>query len=366
MGLAGLRLFLAFLSTILLSGALLAQTPAPTSGEITVQLIQGLDSASNPRGMSQGKVTRSTNAAVPVGSPAVMAVAADPASGGYTVLLLRLGLNGAMVPVASSNVETAPDFFNKTQEKLRARNQPQDAAKGSRVFLPERMIVRFTLAPVPVRAAAAPPPVPPPPPPPPPPPAPKHPAPTVVDLPSALPGAPPLHASREAADGCWWEPFGAKTLGFELPVQRCSNPANDATYEETATGLAYQQGGQTVTAFTLYSKPAAQSIQAAIRAEFLKKPSDRTACIVKAYQSLGDFQSFGVEAPHTIRTDCAGLYQSDSDATEATSFYYNPAESKTRYVKFTGEFIGVYPFDLQAMHFLEPQAAGNPGGIGNH
>ena len=164
-----------------------------------------------------------------------------------------------------------------------------------------------------------------------------------------------MHASRAANDGCWWEPFGAKTQGFELPVQHCSDPANNSTYEETPTGLSYRQGStDAATAFTVYSKSATQSVELAIKAEFLKKPTDRTACVVRKDQSLGAFQSFDVEPPHSTKTNCAGLYQPDSDATESTSFYYNPTESKTKYIKFTGEFIGVYPFDLQALHFIEP------------
>ena len=334
-----------------------AQSPAPTSGELTVQLTQGLDSATNPKAMSQGRVTRSTNPAVPVGSSVLMGLSSDPVNGGYTVILLRLGINGAMVPAASSDVEAAPDFFNKAQERLRAKGQPQDAVKGTRVFLPEKMIVRFTLAapppprpatpnpattPVPVQTRVVP----------------RHPAPSVVDLPPAFPGAPPLHASRAASDGCWWEPFGGKTQGFELPVQHCSDPANNSTFEETATGLGFRQGASDPgTAFTIYSKSAGQTVEMAIKTQFLKKPTDRTVCVVKKFDNLGSFQSFAVQAPHSTKTDCAGLYQSDSDATESTTFFYNPTESKTKYLKFTGEFIGVYPFDLQALRFVEPGEA---------
>ena len=334
-----------------------AQTPGPASGELTVQLTQGLDSATNPKAMSQGRVTKSTNPLVPVGSSALMGLSSNPINGGYTVVLLRLGINGQLVPAASSDVEPAPDFFNKAQERLRAKGQPQDAVKGTRVFLPEKMIVRFTLAPPPPPRPATPTP--------PPTPAPvqarvplKHPAPSVVDLPPTFPGAPPLHASRAANDGCWWEPFAATTQGFELPVQHCSDPANDNTFEETATGLSFRQGTtDPATAFTIYPKSATQTVELAIKAQFLKKPSDRTACVVKKFDNLGNFQSFGVQAPHSTKTDCAGLYQSDSDATESTTFFFNATESKTKYIKFTGEYIGVYPFDLQALRFVEPREA---------
>ena len=126
-------------------GALRAQAPGPTSGEITVQLVQGLNSAVNPKGMSQGRVTKSTNPAVPVGSSAMMGLGSDPVNGGYAVKLLQLGINGQTVPAASSSVVLAPDFFNKGLEMTRNKNGPKDSASGTYVFLPEKMIVRFTL-----------------------------------------------------------------------------------------------------------------------------------------------------------------------------------------------------------------------------
>jgi hypothetical protein len=191
------------------------------------------------------------------------------------------------------------------------------------------------------------------------PPPPRHPSPNVVDLPSAIPGAPALHASRAASDGCWWDPFAGKNLGFELPVQHCDDPANNATYEETATGLTYRQGKQdSAVGFTILTKTATQSVAVAIKAQFLKKPSDRVACSVsKSTQGLGSFEVYSVAAGSRAKTDCAGLYQSDSDATESTSFFFNPADSKTKFIKFTGEFIGVYPFDLQALRFVQSDSA---------
>ena len=127
-------------------GALRAQAPSPTSGEITVQLVQGLDSSVNPKAMSQGRVTKTTNPAVPVGSTALLGLSSDPINGGYTVKLMRLGINGQLVTATSSEVALAPDFFNKMLEKTRAKGQPQDTASGTRVFLPEKMLVRLTLA----------------------------------------------------------------------------------------------------------------------------------------------------------------------------------------------------------------------------
>jgi hypothetical protein len=145
MGLFRLRVFTAIAVSLICTDVLFSQTPAPTSGEITVQLTQGLDSAANLEGISQGKVTKSTNPSVPLGSTAMLGLGSDPVNGGYTVKLLRLGISGQMIPAASSDVVTAPDFINKMKEKTRAKGLPQDAASGTRVFLPELMIVRFTL-----------------------------------------------------------------------------------------------------------------------------------------------------------------------------------------------------------------------------
>jgi hypothetical protein len=132
---------------MLMAGSgLLCQVAPPTSGEITVKLTQGLDSSADPNGISQGRVTKSTNPVVPVGTNVTMSVVADSGSGGYIVKLTDLAINGKTIAASSSDIVAAPDFFNKALEKTRAQGQPQDAVKGRRVFLPQNMIVRFTLA----------------------------------------------------------------------------------------------------------------------------------------------------------------------------------------------------------------------------
>ena len=135
-----------FFASVLLGPSALAQVSPATSGEITVKLTQGLDSAADPAGISQGRVTKSTNPALPVGTTVSMGVVADSGSGGYVVKLTELGIDGKTLPANSSDVVAAPDFFNKALERTRAPGQPQDAVSGSRVFLPRNMIVRFTLA----------------------------------------------------------------------------------------------------------------------------------------------------------------------------------------------------------------------------
>lgn len=149
------RLCSAFATVLAYAGVACGQSSAPTSGEITVQLVQGIDSAVNPNGKSEGRVTKSTNPAVPVGSAALLGLSSDPVNGGYTVKLMRLGIGGQTVPAASSDVALAPDIFNKMLEKTRAKGQPQDAVSGTRVFLPGKMIVRLTLSATPAGATVA-------------------------------------------------------------------------------------------------------------------------------------------------------------------------------------------------------------------
>ena len=155
-----LRYLLAFTLILVFAAIRSLDAQTPNSGEVTVQLIQGLDSTRNPKGMSQGMVKNSTNPAVPRGSRALMRLASDPINGGYTVQLFMLDIGGQKVSVASSNVELAPDLMNKMMERTRDPRAPKDAVSGNRVFLPEKMIVRFTLIeppapPVPTSAPTA-------------------------------------------------------------------------------------------------------------------------------------------------------------------------------------------------------------------
>ena len=340
------------LSVVILcsSGTLVAQLPGPASGDVTLRLIQGVDSAVPMHAISQGTVTESTNPDIHVGSTGAAQLVTEP-DGGSSVQLVRLLMNGQAFRVASSSAVFAPDHAPSFLEKGRWAKY---STSGSHVFLPQNTLVRFTLAALPgqgtapaspnnpsaVRSSIA---------------APRHPASTVVDLPPALPGAPPLHASRPANDGCWWEPFASKSLGFELPVQHCSKAADDPVVQESPTGLesSFHKGEPLQDGFTVLSKPADQTIEASIKARFFKKPSDRIACVVKKYPNEGNFQSYGVAPLRSRRTDCAGLYEADSDATEAIEFLYNPADSKTRYIEFKGENISDYPFDLQALRFVD-------------
>lgn len=354
---------------ILIAALTATSVPAqvPASGEITVQLVQGLDSATNPRGMSQGVVMKSSNPAIASGSTVMVGLGSDPINGGYTAKLVAIVINGQPTPAASSAVVLTPNLLNKFGPFVQ-RGQTQSAVSGTHVFLPTKTRIDLTLTEPPAQAAgpaaqarsdgqpdqpgparsAGPPSRPS-----------RRPAANAVDLPPAIPGAPALHASREAFPGCRWEAFALKNFGIELPVQRCDNPVENSTYEETATGLNYKHGRQeTAVAFTVFSKPATQPIEAAIKAQFLKSTGDRTSCSVKNFGSMGSFQSYGiVAAPHSKIT-CIGITgANEENPSEGTTFFFNPADSQTKYIRFIGEAVVAYPFDLQALRFVESQDA---------
>lgn len=73
------------------------QTAGQTSGEITVQLVQGFDSALNPKAVSQGRVIKTPTMAVPVGAQVLVRVQANAEHGGYTVKLLQIDKGGGPV-----------------------------------------------------------------------------------------------------------------------------------------------------------------------------------------------------------------------------------------------------------------------------
>ena len=104
---------------------------------------------------------------------------------------------------------------------------------------------------------------------------PPHPASTVVDLPPAAPGYPPLHASRPADDGCWWTPFASQKFGLEMAVEKCAKPKVDTLFAENATGITEQYQKAPLpppdVIFTVHTKPAEQSIEAAIKQQFIAK-----------------------------------------------------------------------------------------------
>ena len=197
-----------------------------------------------------------------------------------------------------------------------------------------------------------------------------HPASTVVDLPPAAPGYPPLHASAAAPDGCWWTPYLSESHGLEMLVQQCE--PGRAPGGELATFGDTQQGIASITAndhhitelFTVVTKPATQPITAAIQRQFISKlnvPASRTNCKpIRDTKEAGPGETYTVTATGPYSNlkkfnsgedggddPCPGL---SSDDAVGRSFLYLPAESKTKYIFF--QMQEAWPFDQSSIHFL--------------
>jgi hypothetical protein len=194
------------------------------------------------------------------------------------------------------------------------------------------------------------------PPTPPPPVRPQHPANTVVDLTPAFPGAPPLHASRPAMEGCWWEAFGSRGLGIEVPVQHCGASAGASQVEviETPNGLGvrYDPASRVQEILRIHYKTATLTVPQAIKHDLFTTASERASCVVGNEGKEGPFDTYGVTPIHGRKTGCP-FYESDSDATTATTFFYDPAQSDTSYLQYTGEGLQVEPFDLLGLRFVK-------------
>ena len=353
-----------------------AQGVAPASGEITVRITQAIDSAVLRPGQAvQGNV-QSNSPEVPKGSLAFMTLLPGP--GGTTLRLIRIQANGQLLNASSSAVKLAPGLFNKVNNARRAPGEPEVTAAGPHIYLRPNTDIVFTLAPAP----------PPPAPRPgagqkigrqaPPPPPPSRPEPTVVDLPPAAPGYPPLHASHAARQGCFWTPFVSQKFGFEAAVEKCDDPIMNLRVVEMADGLGLVYETKPPFKFvTVVTKPADQTIEAAIKQQYIlkqKNATERTSCRVVKGLGVGAPDDNGVSKSNpsiltysvqpygpyaklkkfqgdTAETPCPELHGND---TVGMIFQYNPSESKTTYLFFqTDENAEV--FDDDSIHFL-PQA----------
>ncbi len=336
---------LAFGFAIALCGAVSAQTSSP-SGTVSIRILRAIDSSTMRPGQAiPGTVVASSNGSVPAGGGAAIQLVSDAAVG-FTVQLARLGINGQM-------------FGTKSASAALPNGLP---ASGKTLSIPANTVVIFTLGEATARGPARPRPGQP---------AstrasvrPQHPDKSVVDLPPAAPGYPPVHASNPVAqDNCWWIPFESKKFGFEAAVQTCADPKMTTLVTETETGLQWQtlpesgtvQKGQILTVLT---KPAGQSIEDAIRQQFvmkLKVPAARTSCKVIKDFGNGTPDDTGISKNNPsiqfYSIKATGPYSklkkfNSEDATEAPCpdlesndaismfFQYNPEESKTKFLFF--------------------------------
>lgn len=369
-------LFAAFFCSV----AATAQAPALSSGDVTVRLTQGLDSSvQRPGQASQGFVSKSTNPGVPTRSAAIVQLVANPA-GGFSVQLVRLGINGQVVRTASSGAVLAPDLLGGIRKYTRTPGAPQDAVSGMRVFLPQDTIVRFTLtepppAPIPtpatpVRAASRPAA-------PPPPPAPI--TGKAGDFPAG-PGLPVLHTDRTPYEGCHWSPVVSQRYGFAILAMDCAGKGKESpphrysaddpgfinSYDDERKRSTASAGTSTAATIKVFTKPAAQTLDAAVRAQILStvKAKWRPYCHVQ--KAPGQSLTSGVELYAFTGTSGPALQiykKADvgdtlpcdpwEDNDSANDFIYIPAQSKTTFF-YVSLGQDDPDFDVDSIRFLTP------------
>ena len=124
---------------------------SPSSGNITVRMTDGLDSASQkPGDYSEAVVTRSTIAAVPSGSQAIVQLVTDATAGGFGMQLQQIRVGSKVMCTASSSAALAGGWAARMNNTLRVPGAPRDAVGGARVFVPETTDIAFTLTTPPV------------------------------------------------------------------------------------------------------------------------------------------------------------------------------------------------------------------------
>ncbi|HLH04467.1 MAG TPA: hypothetical protein VKX25_17005 [Bryobacteraceae bacterium] len=195
---------------------------------------------------------------------------------------------------------------------------------------------------------------------------PAHPPSTLVDLPPAAPGYPALHASQPAAEGCWWVPFLADKFSLEMLVQNCEPgkwPGGSAArfvVSEHGIGVLLDTSNEPTELFTVHTKPAAQSMTAAIQQQFISKlagASARANCKPAKEGEGASTETYTViykgPASKTNQADegladplCPGVA---SDDVVSRYFLYLPQDSKTKFLFF--EIQEPFPFDQASIRF---------------
>lgn len=341
-----LAVLLATLLSMLCAPVCAAQAP---SGAVSVRLVQPVDTATLRLGRAvPGTVLASSDGSVPLGSGAAVQLVQD--AGGFTLQLARLGVNGQMFGVTSS----AP---------VLADGSP---VGGAALLLPAGTVVRFTIAQavargparvLPLRPAGETPALA----------AARHPANTIRDIPAAAPGYPPLHATYDAQEGCWWKPFLSRKWGFEAAVQQCESTSSTFNVVDSGQGLAFVSNGAAPENFLrVLHKPAAQSIETTIHDQFivrLKLPAARASCAVKRDPNSGgrNAEVYRVEATgpysrqkrfHEMDAEdaCPGIQSTDA---VDVRFLYLPSAMPTMFFELSTLDYG-NAFDEASMQFATP------------
>ena len=134
------------------------QVSAPISGEITVRLIEGLDSAtSQPGTASHAIVTKSTNPSVSKNAQAVVQLGVDPSTGTLSAQLVQITVAGKNLKTASSKAVLSGGLIPGLNGALNKADKTgnKTVLAGPHVFIPANTVVQFTLADLGTQAAVS-------------------------------------------------------------------------------------------------------------------------------------------------------------------------------------------------------------------
>ena len=155
-------------------------------------------------------------------------------------------------------------------------------------------------------------------------------------------------ASRSAWKGCDWKPFHSASLGISLLVQDCKDPASHYVFSVVGNRIEQHRPADDRTyngprMIEVCTKPAGQSIEAAIAVQFIARlPREaRRSCRVVPYREGGGAKlrytiepsgAYGKKihaelADHPRDFGCGDYGRAQSNS----YFEYHPSESRTRF-----------------------------------
>jgi len=201
------------------------------------------------------------------------------------------------------------------------------------------------------------------------------------DFPAGI-GLPVLHTDRTPYPGCQWSPLVSKRYGFAILVMNCTGPGSESMPKYAADDPGFINSyadDQRVAAanpktphsatIEVFTKPAAQSLDAAVRQQILStvKPRWRPSCHVKLSQGQqpgSQMQTYnftsisgagvqaGKKADFSDALPCSPWEDNDS----SPYFYYKPSESKTTFF-FSNAGQEEPTYDMDSIRFLSSDAS---------
>jgi hypothetical protein len=160
-------------------------------------------------------------------------------------------------------------------------------------------------------------------------------------------------ASRDPEPGCAWQPFESKELGIRLLVEDCTDPSAKYVFSAKDGWLEQHRPADDVTygshqVIRVLAKPAAQPIEAAIRAQFVATLADKAArasCKVvpaketavkgggKQVFELAPTGAYEKKILRELQKEPRDFGCGDYGKGQSTVYFeYHPGESKTRFI----------------------------------